>query len=172
MKKNRIRFMCLLLAVVMALGLAACGKAEEPSDPNHIVIGDYELQYKSACIMKDSDGKDAVVLTMDFTNNGEEPADYMWSVYEKVMQDGVELEGAIIFESEESYKTVTDSQMTEIASGKTIEVCSAYTLRDMENPVEVTFTDLLETYKGKITVNPSELGQGSAAGTEEESPAL
>lgn len=162
MKNNANRFLGLLLAALMLLGLTACGKNKQSSDPNHIVIGDYELQYKSASIMTDSEGKDAVVLTMDFTNNGKDTADYLWSIFEKVMQDGTELKGAIVYVSEDSYETVSDSQFTEIAPGKTIEVRSAYTLRDMENPVEVTFTDLLEKYKGTITVDPTTLTREEA----------
>ena len=117
MKNNANRFLGLLLAALMLLGLTACGKNKQSSDPNHIVIGDYELQYKSASIMTDSEGKDAVVLTMDFTNNGKDNADYLWSIFEKVMQDGTELKGAIVYVSEDSYETVSDSQFTEIAPG-------------------------------------------------------
>ena len=46
--------------------------------------------------MEDSNGNDAVVLTLDFTNNGKENASYLWSVDETVMQNGVELEVASI----------------------------------------------------------------------------
>ena len=148
--------------VDVGLTLAACGKEDAPSDPDHIVIGDYELQYKGASIMTDSEGKDAVVLTMDFTNNGKDAADYLWSIYEKAMQDGIELEGAIVYVSEDSFKMVSDSQFTEIAPGKTIEVRSAYTLRDAENPVEVTFTDLLEKYEETITIDPTTLTREGA----------
>lgn len=151
------KLLSVIYCLTIILTLAACGKEEAPSDPNHIVIGDYELQYKGASIMTDSEGKDAIVLTMDFTNNGKDAADFLWSIYEKAMQDGIELEGAIVYVSEDSYEMITDSQSTEIASGKTIEVRVAYTLRDAENPVEVTFTDLLEKYKGTITVDPTTL---------------
>ena len=37
---------------------------------------------KGACIMEDSDGNDAIVLTLDFTNNGKENASYLWSIDE------------------------------------------------------------------------------------------
>lgn len=156
------KLLSVICCLTIILTLAACGKEEVPSDPNHIVIGDYELQYKGASIMTDSEGKDAVVLTMDFTNNGKDAADFLWSIYEKAMQDGIELEGAIVYVSEDSYEMVTDSQSTEIASGKTIEVRVAYTLRDTENPVEVTFTDLFEKYKGTITVDPTTLTREGA----------
>ena len=157
MKKNIARFVCLLLAAVMALSLAACGKEKTPSDPDHIVIGDYELQYKGACLMTDTDGKDSIVLTLDFTNNSKEDAVYLWSVFEKVVQNGTELEGAFIYVSEDSYEMVTDAQLTDVAPGETIEVRSAYTLIDTASPVEITFFDLLEKYKGTITIDPTTL---------------
>lgn len=156
------KLLSVICCLTIILTLAACGKEDAPSDPDHIVIGDYELQYKGASIMTDSEGKDAVVLTMDFTNNGKDAADYLWSIYEKAMQDGIELEGAIVYVSEDSFKMVSDSQFTEIAPGKTIEVRSAYTLRDAENPVEVTFTDLLEKYEETITIDPTTLTREGA----------
>ena len=156
------KLLSVICCLTIILTLAACGKEEAPSDPDHIIIGDYELQYKGASIMTDSEGKDAVVLTMDFTNNGKDAADYLWSIYEKAMQDGIELEGAIVYVSEDSFKMVSDSQFTEIAPGKTIEVRSAYTLRDAENPVEVTFTDLLEKYEETITIDPTTLTREGA----------
>ena len=60
--------------------LTACGKDKSEETRNLIKLGDYELLYKGACIMEDSDGNDAIVLTLDFTNNGKENASYLWSV--------------------------------------------------------------------------------------------
>ena len=68
MKQTKLRILSALLAVLLLLGLAACGKAE-PSDPNKIKIGPYELFYKGAKIMTDYDGNDAIVVTLDYTNN-------------------------------------------------------------------------------------------------------
>lgn len=157
MKNNARRLLSFLIAVVMALGLVGCGKDKEPSDPNHFVIGDYELQYKGACLMTDSDGKDAVVLTLDFTNNSKEDAEYLWSVFEKAVQNSTDLEGAFIYVSEESYEMVTDAELTDVAPGETIEVRSAYTLNDTTSQVEITFFDLLEKYKRTITIDPTTL---------------
>ena len=70
---KRTKLLCILLAAVMLLSLAACGKGkEETKDPNLLKVGDYELRYKGACIMEDYAGDDALVLTLDFTNNSEE----------------------------------------------------------------------------------------------------
>ena len=62
MKQTKARLLCLLLAVLMLLSsLTACGK-DKAKDSNLIKLGDYELLYKGACIMEDSDGNDAIVL--------------------------------------------------------------------------------------------------------------
>ena len=96
MKQTKIKLLCLLLAALMLLSsLTACGK-DKAKDSNLIKLGDYELLYKGACIMEDSDGNDAIVLTLDFTNNGKENASYLWSVDETLMQNGVELEAATV----------------------------------------------------------------------------
>ena len=67
MKQTKTKTLCLLLAALMLLSsLTACGKDKE-KDSNLIQLGDYELLYKGACIMEDSDGNDAIVLSLDFT---------------------------------------------------------------------------------------------------------
>ena len=68
---KRTRLFCVLLAAAMLLSLAACGK-DDPKESNSLQIGDYALLYKGASIMEDSDGNDALVLTLDFTNNNTE----------------------------------------------------------------------------------------------------
>lgn len=107
MKQTKTKLLCLLIAVLMLLSLAACGK-ETATEPNLIKLGDCELLYKGACIMEDSSGNDAVVLTLDFTNNGKENASYLWSVDETVMQNGVELEVASIITN---YDTCNHAQL-------------------------------------------------------------
>ena len=56
MKQTKTKLLCLILAALMLLsGLTACGKDKEGKDSNLIKLGDYELLYKGACIMEDSD---------------------------------------------------------------------------------------------------------------------
>ena len=67
MKQTKTKLLCLLLAALMLLSsLTACGK-DKAKDSNLIKLGDYELLYKGACIMEDSDGNDAIVLTLDLS---------------------------------------------------------------------------------------------------------
>ena len=48
-KQLRWLGLILILAGAMSLGLTACEKkeSETPSDPGHIVLDDYEIQYKA-----------------------------------------------------------------------------------------------------------------------------
>ena len=159
MKQTKTKLLCLLLAMPMLLSsLTACGK-DKAKDSNLIKLGDYELLYKGACIMEDSDGNDAIVLTLDFTNNGKENASYLWSVNETVMQNGTELEIATVVADYESYETVINSQFTDIAPDTTLEVQTAYVLRDPAAAVEATFEQIFGKKSGKITVDPSTLSR-------------
>ncbi len=163
MKQTKTKLLCLLLAVLMLLSsLTACGK-DKAKDSNLIKLGDYELLYKGACIMEDSDGNDAIVLTLDFTNNGKENASYLWSVDETVMQNGVELEVATVFADYDTFETVIEGQFTDVAPGATVEVRTAYLLQDTTSPVEATFEQFFGKKNGKITIDPSSLNREASA---------
>ena len=167
MKQTKLRILSALLAVLMLLGLAACGKAE-PSDPNRIQIGSYELFYKGAKIMTDYDGNDAIVVTMDFTNNSKENTSYLWSFIETATQNDAELTGATIFLSEDSFETVTDSQFSEVAAGETLEVQLAYVLADLTSEVVLQWEEFLGAKSGKLTIDPSTLTREEAAAQPED----
>ena len=165
MKQTKTKLLCLLLAVLMLFSLTACGK-EKTADSNLIKLGDYELLYKGACIMEDSDGNDAIVLTLDFTNNGKENASYLWSVDETLMQNGVELEAATVFADYDTFETVIEGQFTDVAPGATVEVRTAYLLQDTTSPVEATFEQFFGKKSGKVTIDPTTLSREDAASTE------
>lgn len=148
MKQTKTKLLCLILTALMLLsGLTACGKDKEGKDSNLIKLGDYELLYKGACIMEDSDGNDAIVLTLDFTNNSKENASYLWSVDETVMQNGVELEPASIITDYENLETVVSDQFTDVAPGATLEVRTAFVLKDTTSEVKATFEEFLGSKK-------------------------
>ena len=167
MKQTKTKLLCLILTALMLLsGLTACGKDKEGKDSNLIKLGDYELLYKGACIMEDSDGNDAIVLTLDFTNNGKDNASYLWSVNETVMQNGVELEVATVFTDYDTFETVIDGQFTDVAPGTTLEVQTAFVLNDTTSEIKATFEELLGSKKGTITIDPTTLSRETAADTE------
>ena len=168
MKQTKTKLLYLLLAALMLLSLTACGKNKESTDKeladsNLLKLGDYELLYKGACIMEDSDGNDAVVLTLDFTNNGEDSHSYLWSISETAMQNGAELAVAIVYSNPDSYDaTVIEDQFTDVAPGATLEIRTAFVLADTTSKVEVTFEEAFGDKNGKITVDPSTLSRESA----------
>ena len=168
MKQTKTKTLCLLLAALMLLSsLTACGKDKE-KDSNLIQLGDYELLYKGACIMEDSDGNDAIVLSLDFTNNSKENASYLWSVDETLMQNGTELEVATVYTDYDTFTTVIENQFEEIAPGATLEVQTAFVLNNASDEIEATFEELLGSKSGTITIDPSTLTRetGVNAGTE------
>ena len=168
MKQTKTRTLCLLLAALMLLSsLTACGK-DKAKDSNLIQLGDYELLYKGACIMEDSDGNDAIVLSLDFTNNSKENASYLWSVDETLMQNGTELEVATVYTDYDTFTTVIENQFEEVAPGATLEVQTAFVLNNASGEIEATFEELLGSKSGTITIDPSTLTRetGVNAGTE------
>ena len=168
MKQTKTKLLCLLLAMPMLLSsLTACGK-DKAKDSNLIKLGDYELLYKGACIMEDSDGNDAIVLSLDFTNNSKENASYLWSVDETLMQNGTELEVATVYTDYDTFTTVIENQFEEVAPGATLEVQTAFVLNNASDKIEATFEELLGSKSGTITIDPSTLTRktGVDAGTE------
>ncbi|MDO5775739.1 MAG: DUF5067 domain-containing protein [Eubacteriales bacterium] len=164
MKHRTTNILCLLLAFLMIFSLAACGKSKgKEADNNLMKLGDYELLYKGASIMEDSDGNDAIVLTLDFTNNSKETASYLWSVSETLIQDGEDLEVAVVFTDDDSFETVIGSQFEDVEPGDTLEIKTAFVLKNTTSKVEATFEEIFGTKNGKITIDPSTLSREEAA---------
>ena len=153
---NYVKRICVLLAAVMLLTLAACGE-KKPKDANVLQLGDYELLYKGAAIMKDSEGYDALVLTLDYTNNSDTSQSYLLSVMETATQKGKTLPTTLVYPSEDTYISMGDSQFTEVEPGKTLEIHTCFLLTDTSAPVEVLFEELFDNKSATITVDPSTL---------------
>ena len=164
MKRNQNRLWYLLLSAIMLFSLASCGKdgGKSSGDPNLIKLDDYELLYKSACIMENSDGKDALVLTLDFTNTGEESSSYLWNVLESATQNGTELSITTVYTDYETLAAISDSQWEEVAPGATIEVHTAFLLKDTTSKVEIKYEQLFGSKSGKLTIDPSTLSRETA----------
>ena len=160
--KRRRRF-CLLLAALMLFSLAACGKGDgETKNSNQLKVGDYELLYKGAYITEDYAGDDAIVLTLDFKNNSKKSAAYVNSIIELPVQNQENLEFTAVYVSEESDEMVSDSQLTEVAPGETIEIKTAFVLADTTSEVEVLFENIRGDKNASLTIDPSTLSRESA----------
>lgn len=166
---KRTRWLSAILAALMLFSLAACGKGDdEAKDPNLLQIGDYTLLYKDACIMEDYAGEDAIVLTLDFTNNTQRNAAYIGSIVEFPMQNEQELEFTAVYISADSDKMVSDGQMMDVAPGETLEIKTAFVLKDMTSEVEIRFEELIGDKSASLTIDPSTLKKetpGDSTGT-------
>ena len=167
MKQSIRKILCLVLAAVL-LSLAACGKDKEGDTPettekanitDPMVLGDFQVVYKGATIQKDASGNDALVLAVEFTNNSEESIPYGWAITETVTQNGQELEYATIFTDPETFATVADEILLEVAPGETRLVHSPRVLAASTGTVEIKFQDLLETDSATITLDLGSLSR-------------
>lgn len=154
MNKSIKRAFSMLMAAMLMLSLCACGSSAPADAAGPYDFGDYELIYKGACVMSDSNGEDALVMTFDFTNNSKENASYGWTVFEKVVQDGEDLESTYVIADMENLTGVTDAYFTDVEPGNTLEVSTAFKLNSMSK-VEMTISDLLDDNVYTITVDPS-----------------
>ena len=91
------KLVMIVLSLMLVFAFTACGgggdsgdKKSEKSDPNVINTGEYTAEYKGYEIVKDSNGDDAIVVTWNFTNNGEESKSFGWAFDYTLFQDGVE----------------------------------------------------------------------------------
>ncbi len=159
--KNVNRLIAVLLSVLLMFGIVGCSK--ESADPNTISLGDYEVKFKSACIMKNIYGEDAVVITLDFTNNSESANSYAYCVSETVEQGGEELSFTSVLLDESTYETTSDAQFTEVEPGQTLELKTAFTLNDTETNVEATFSQFFGGKNGTVTIEIAGLEKVEAA---------
>lgn len=122
----------------------ADSEKDTAKQPNDGTIGDYKCVVKSAVKCKDYAGKDAILITYDFTNNSDDAISFDIALDTSVFQGGVELETAILDEETDLLDTA------EIKPGITKEVKKAYLLRDASTELEVEISELISFSDDKI----------------------
>ncbi len=155
MKKQMKRLGAIFAALAMCLVLVACsggGEPEKKTDPNVISIDQSEVKYLSHEVTKDYDGSDAIVITYQFTNNGEEAESFNWAFMNQLFQEGVELDYATIFVDEESFDTLDQAISTEIQPGNSLEVKTTHKLKSLSAPVEVHFESIFTDEKDSFEI--------------------
>lgn len=169
------RILSIAVAAMLILSLAACGGGKDKggngnagssngslnsgskdSSSQTFKLGDYVVEYKGACLMKDMDGEDAVVVTMDFTNNSKETAAYFLCVWEQAHQGDERLTDAVVLINED-YEQVNSAQMEDVQPGATLEVRSAYVLADQSDPVVFSLESIDNDDKGEFTIDLADL---------------
>lgn len=120
-------------------------QAEGEDSAANDTLGDYKCTVKGAELCKDYEGKDAVLVTFEFTNNSSDAASFDIALDAKAFQDGIGLESAYLADDE------TDGLVdVEIKPGVTKEVKKAYILRDTTTAVEMEIAQWLSFDDSKI----------------------
>jgi hypothetical protein len=111
-----------------------------PESEGEGAIGDYYVKILGVARTTDYDGNPAVVVTFNWTNNSDKAASFMWSTNTQVFQGGIECETAFIFDSD-VYSA--ENSMLDIKPGASLDVQSAFVLRDAETPISVEVSELI-----------------------------
>lgn len=110
----------------------------EKKETDENTIGDFKCVVKGAKLTKDWEGKDAVLITYEFTNNSNSPISFDGALDDKLYQDGIELESAILSNDEEAKLIDT----VDLKPGITKEVKKAYSLRNKKSEIEVEIQEV------------------------------
>ena len=169
-KKKKLIILGVIIAVIIVIAVAASGSESnddtnassnesttvssvnaEKKETDENTIGDFKCVVKGAKLTKDWEGKDAVLITYEFTNNSDSPISFDGSLDDKLYQDGIELESAILNDDNESKLLDT----VDLKPGITKEVKKAYLLRNKKSEIEVEIQELFSLSDDmiKTTIN-------------------
>lgn len=156
-KKKKLIILGVIIAVIIVIAVAASGSESnddtntssnenttvssvnaEKKETDENTIGDFKCVVKGAKLTKDWEGKDAVLITYEFTNNSDSPISFDGALDDKLYQDGIELESAILSNDEEA--KLIDA--VDLKPGITKEVKKAYSLRNKESEIEVEIQEV------------------------------
>lgn len=151
------------LSLLFVIMLAACGRAantsapslspsstpeqvpsEEPSPDmtNQVgsgTLGDFDVEIIDFQRTKDHNDNPAVIINYAWTNNSDKATSFMFSIYGKVFQRGVECDIAVLMGTDD-YDF--ELQMKEIEPGTTLTIQCAYVLSDAISPIEIQVAEL------------------------------
>lgn len=156
-KKKKLIIIGVIIAVIIIIAVAASGSESnddkntssnenttvssvnaEKKETDENTIGDFKCVVKGAKLTKDWEGKDAVLITYEFTNNSDSPISFDGALDDKLYQDGIELESAILSNDEEA--KLIDA--VDLKPGITKEVKKAYSLRNKKSEIEVEIQEV------------------------------
>ncbi len=158
------KIVSLLLALVMALSLIACGgnntdtpdpvdknpvANEDPKDESNGSLGDYAVKFTGYSLAKDYEGNDAIIVSYDFTNNSAEATSSMTALIIRAYQDGIELSSAILMDAPDGYDA--ESEMKNIKTGATLNCQTAFVLSSVTSPVEIEAEELFGFSDAQVT---------------------
>lgn len=102
----------------------------------------FEVAVNSATVTDDGEGTSLLLLDLNYTNLGDEPASFSSAVETKLFQNGVELQsGYLPYNHPASDDTKEQNSYTEVQKDTTVPVLVVYELVDPAAPVELQFID-------------------------------
>ena len=146
-----------LIIGVLVVALIAGGSTENSGDQgsgsvtpsgSSSTLGDFKVVISSCRIVEDYKGDPVAIITYEFTNNGDDPAAFIWSLNADAYQNGIGLTTAYFFD-DSVYSS--DNQMKEIKKGATLSVDVAYTLNDETTPIDIEVSEIFSLTDKKIT---------------------
>lgn len=123
--------------------------AAETEPVNEGELGAYQVEIKNARLTKDYEGKDVVVITYRFTNNGEEAASFAVAFDAAAYQNDIGLNESYVLKNGDPYSS--DNQIKEIKTGATLDVDVAYELNDSDSDIVVEVEELFGWTDEKVT---------------------
>lgn len=117
-------------------------------------VGNFNVEYKSAKVVKDDD-KDVIIVDLVFTNNSKADISFDEAISDTAYQDGIELQNVIFtYNIRDNYSDAESDK--KIKPGKSLELQKAYYLNDLTSIIELelsayysTNTDYVITIKLK-----------------------
>lgn len=102
----------------------------------------FEVAVNSATVTDDGEGTSLLLLDLNYTNLGDEPASFGSAVETKLFQNGVELQsGYLPYNHPASDDTKEQNSYTEVQKDTTVPVLVVYELVDPAAPIELQFID-------------------------------
>ncbi len=149
--KKAIAFIALF--ALLMLTFCSCTDTGDQGDgnatPGNTTLGDYDVVIESCRLSTDYEGSPIVIVKFKFTNNGDEPACFAWSLDYHVYQNGVGLNECYFANDAANYSS--DNQTKEIKKGASLYVEVAYKLNDRTTDVEVEVAELFSYSENKLT---------------------
>lgn len=158
MKKILVCFGLLLLTACLLcscfVGDPTDNGTNPPEDSN--TLGNYTVVIDSCRIADGYSDKKIVIVKYLFTNNGDEPAAFLYSVSDTVFQNGVSLETCYVAPDEANYNS--DDKSKEIKKGVTLAVECAFFLNDTTTDIEVEVEEWI-SFNDKVITKTLSLPQ-------------
>lgn len=116
--------------------------SESPAVQGEGDIGKYHIKIVSAEMGQEYDGTDCIIVNYEWTNNSDEPKAFSYAITATAFQNGIECSTPVMTPDGVDWQDKT----REIKPGTSFAFKIAYTLNDLDTPVEIEC-------KGWITLN-------------------